>query len=60
MTTVPKAIELLEAQLAYEVDPAICAQLERTLINRKNQLASLQQLQSTITKAEILSCSLTS
>jgi hypothetical protein len=50
---VPKAIEVLEAQLAYEVDPAICAQLERTLSNRKNQLASLQLLQSTITKAEI-------
>jgi hypothetical protein len=53
MTTVPKAIELLEDQLAFEVDPAICAQLERTLMNRKNQLASLQLLQSTITKAEI-------
>ncbi len=53
MAAVPKAIEELEAELACEADPTIRAQLERTLINRKNQLATLQLLQSTIKKAEI-------
>jgi hypothetical protein len=53
MAAVPKAIEHLEAQLAFEADAGICAQLERTLINRKNQLASLQLLQRTAKKAEI-------
>jgi hypothetical protein len=53
MTTVPKAIDYLEAQLASEADPAIHAQLERTLINRKNQLVSLERLQNTIKQAEI-------
>jgi hypothetical protein len=52
IAAVPKAIEDLEAQLVYEADPGIRAQLERTLINRKNQLASLQLLQSTMKKAE--------
>jgi hypothetical protein len=53
MATVPKAIEALEAQTAHEADPSLRDQLERTLINRKNQLASLHLLQSTIKKAEI-------
>jgi len=53
MAAVPRAIEGLEAQLAYEADLGIRAQLERTLINRKNQLTSLQLLQSTVKKAEI-------
>lgn len=53
MAAVPKAIEDLEAQLAYEDDPGIRAQLERALINRKNQLATLQLLQNTIKKAEV-------
>ncbi len=53
MATVPKAIEALEAQLASETDAAIRTQLERTLINRKNQLASLELLHSTIKRAEI-------
>jgi hypothetical protein len=43
----------LEVQLPIETNPDIRNQLERTLINRKNQLASLQLLQSTIKKAEI-------
>jgi hypothetical protein len=53
MAAVPKAIEDLEAQLEHEADPGIRAQLERALINRKNQLATLQLLQNTIKKAEI-------
>lgn len=53
LAAVPRAIEDLEAQLACEADPGIRAQLERTLINRRNQLASLQLLQSTVRKAEI-------
>lgn len=52
MAAVPKAIEDLEAQLAYESEPGIRAQLERALINRKNQLATLQVLQNTMKKAE--------
>jgi hypothetical protein len=53
MAAVPKAIEGLEAQLAQETNPDIRAQLERALINRKNQLDSLQLLQSTIKRAEL-------
>ncbi len=50
---VPKAIEDLENRLASEEDQAIRAQLERTLINRKRQLESLEELQNTIKRAEI-------
>lgn len=53
MAAVPTAIQELEAQLGIETNPDIRTQLERTLINRKNQLASLQLLHSTIKKAEI-------
>ena len=53
MAVVPNAIENLEAQLADETDAATRVQLERTLINRQNQLASLELLQSTIRQAEI-------
>ena len=53
MAAVPRAIEDLEAQLAQEADPDIRAQVERALINRKNQLAVLQLLESNIRKAEI-------
>jgi hypothetical protein len=53
MAAVPKAIEDLEAQLAHEADPGIRAQLERAMINRKNQFMTLQLLQNTIKKAEI-------
>jgi len=53
MAAVPRAIEDLEAQLAQEADPGIRAQLERALINRKNQFATLQLLHNTIKKAEI-------
>jgi hypothetical protein len=50
---VPEAIAGLKAQLAQETNPDIRAQLERALINRKNQLASLKLLESTIKKAEL-------
>lgn len=53
MATVPKAIEDLETQLINETDAAIRTQLERTLINRKNQLASLELLHRIIKRTEI-------
>jgi hypothetical protein len=51
--TVPTAIADLETRLSREADPAIKAQLDRTLANRRKQLASLEQLQHTIRRAEI-------
>jgi hypothetical protein len=51
--TVPAAIADLESRLQREKDPAIRAQLERTLANRRKQLASLDQLQNTVRRAEI-------
>jgi hypothetical protein len=53
LETVPQAIQALEAQLAGAADGAIRVQLEQTLANRRNQLASLRQLQSTMQQAEI-------
>jgi hypothetical protein len=53
LLTVPQAIADLEAQLASESDPLIRAQLERTLLHRKNQLASLELLQNSVKQAEI-------
>lgn len=50
---VPAAIADLEARLAHETDAAIQAQLERALANRRKQLVSLEQLQSTMKRAEI-------
>ena len=50
---VPQAIEKLEAQLAAESNPTIQAELEKTLSNRKNQLATLQHLEATMKRAEI-------
>lgn len=50
---VPQAIEKLEGQLAQETDPATKTELERTLTNRKNQLAALEHLQNTMKRAEI-------
>jgi hypothetical protein len=50
---VPAAIADLEARLSGESDTTIRAQLERTLANRRKQLASLEQLQNTIKRAEI-------
>ena len=53
LESVPKSIEDLEARLANESDEATRLELERTLANRKNQLAALEQLQDTIKWAEI-------
>jgi hypothetical protein len=53
LATVPQAIAALETQLAGVGDGALRAQLEQALANRRNQLASLRQLQSTLQQAEI-------
>ncbi|HXV41972.1 MAG TPA: hypothetical protein VEC96_02820, partial [Anaerolineae bacterium] len=53
LEAVPQAIANLETRLAQESDPDIQAQLERTLSNRKNQLASLERLQTMMKRAEI-------
>lgn len=53
LSTVPKAIEDLEARLAGEQDDDIRAQLERTLTSRKNQLVALEKLRRTMHQAEI-------
>jgi TolA-binding protein len=53
LKSVPQAIKKLETQLDRETDPTICAELERTLANRKNQLATLQRLENTMKQAEI-------
>jgi hypothetical protein len=50
---VPKAIADLETRLAEETDPALQAQLSRTLANRQKQLASLKALQNTMVRAEV-------
>ncbi len=53
LESVPKSIEALKARLADETNQATRTELERTLTNRQNQLASLEQLQNTIERAEI-------
>jgi predicted nucleic acid-binding Zn-ribbon protein len=53
LQSVPQAIEKLEARLANESDETTRRELERTLASRKNQLAALEQLQNTISQAEI-------
>ena len=53
LETVPQSIKKLEAQLAHETDKATRAELERTLINRKNQLAALQRLEKMMQRAEL-------
>ena len=53
LKSVPQAIKNLETQLDSETDPTIHAELERTLANRKNQLATLQHLENTMKQAEI-------
>ena len=50
---VPAAIADLETRLAHETDAAMRVQLERALANRRKQLASLEQLQYTLQRAEI-------
>lgn len=53
LQSVPRAIKDLEARVSAEPDGAVRGQLERTLNNRRQQLESLQALQSTIKRAEI-------
>ncbi len=53
LATVPQAIAALEPQLAGAADGALRAQLEQALAHRRNQLASLRQLQGTLQQAEI-------
>ncbi len=53
LESVPKSIRDLEARLAGETDEPTRRELERTLINRQNQLISLERLQSTLERAEI-------
>jgi hypothetical protein len=53
LKSVPQAITKLETQLANETDPATRIDLERTLLNRKNQWAALQHLQNMMKRAEI-------
>jgi hypothetical protein len=53
LESVPQAIASLEEQLAAESDPATQAELERTLANRRNQLAALEHLRRTMKRAEI-------
>lgn len=53
MKQVPQAIANLETRLANESDAAVRSQLERTLTNRKKQLAALEELQNTLKRAEI-------
>lgn len=50
---VPAAIADLQRRLEQETDPGLRAQLGRTLENRKKQLATLEQLQHTMKRAEI-------
>lgn len=53
LKAVPEAIASLESRLSHEADVSTQAQLERTLANRRKQLAALKQLQNTINRAEI-------
>jgi hypothetical protein len=53
LETVPQAIKKLEADLAAETDEATRTELERTLTNRKNQLAALEHLKNMMKRAEI-------
>lgn len=50
---VPKAIAELETRLTAENDPALKAQLQRTLTTRRKQLEALEQLQNTMARAEM-------
>lgn len=53
LESVPQAIDRLESRLAEETDPTIQADLEHTLATHKNQLASLERLQTIIKRAEM-------
>ncbi len=53
LASVPKSIEDLERRRANEENEATRLELERTLTNRKNQLAVLEQLQESTNRAEL-------
>jgi len=53
LDSVPEYIADLENRLQAETNPSTRAELERTLNNRRSQLASLQQLENTMKRAEI-------
>ena len=53
LKSVPQAIEKLETQLDSETNITIRVELENTLTNRKNQLATLQHLENTMRQAEL-------
>jgi hypothetical protein len=53
LETVPAAIKKLEAQVMSEPDARVKARLEQTLQTRKNQLATLEKLQSSMRQAEV-------
>ena len=53
LSTVPSAIKELEARVEQEQNPSLKAELQRTLDNRRNQLSSLEQLNDSMTRAEI-------
>jgi hypothetical protein len=50
---VPKSVARLEKRLNSETDPIMRAELERTLTNRRQQLAALEKVQRNIQMAEI-------
>ena len=50
---VPKSISSLETRLDNESDSMVIVELERTLTNRRQQLAALEKLQRNIQMAEI-------
>ncbi len=50
---VPQSIASLEVRLPREADPMMKAELERTLANRRQQLAALETLQRNIKMAEV-------
>jgi hypothetical protein len=53
LKTVPDAIQKLEGQVASEVDVRVKARLEQTLQTRRNQLTTLEKLQSSMRQAEV-------
>ncbi len=53
LRSVPESIRKLEAQLGAEPDERVRAQIAKTLESRRNQLASIQTLQTSMRQAEI-------
>ncbi len=53
LETVPRSIRDLEARLARETNVANRTELKRILLNRKKQLAALEQLRQIAKRAEI-------